>query len=301
MSDLISNKNPVLIVGGTGRVGRALARALVQAGRPARVVSRDPRAARRQLPEPVEVVAADIGNPASLEHAAAGVSDVFLSCGDAPDQQRIETGVIELLARRGVRHVVKLSAHAAGWDPPLSVGVIHRNIERALEASGLNWTHLRPVFFQQTLLMFADEIRKRDSVTVPLRHGRISFLDVRDVAAVAAVCLGNPEHYRKVYTLTGPQALSMSDFLGIVAQCTGRPQKLRTLPNWLARLLLPLVSGMPRWQSNLIVDLMAELERDKEAEVTQTVADIAGVEPRRLAAMVAEEIAAFGGSARQAP
>ena len=104
--------------------------------------------------------------------------------------------------------------------------------------------------------------------------GRIAFVDVRDVAAAAAAVLADPHtHDGKIHTLTGPRALSFSELAALLSDITGHRVCHISPPRWLARIVLPWVSGMPRWQSNLVVDLMAALAAGAQSTPTPAIAE----------------------------
>lgn len=284
------SREKILVLGGTGRVGGGVSAGLLGGGYRVRVVTRH---ALPAMTNGIDYVRGDIRDKAVQVAAFAGVDRVFLASGDALDQEAIETAAVEGAKAAGVGHVVKLSAHAAGWTPPLSVGIAHRAIEQRLQASGIAWTILRPVFFQQTLLMFADEIRASGRFTVPMRRGRVSFVDIRDVAAVAVECLGKPQHFGQIYELTGPEALTLADVAAEISRVTARIVRHRPIPPYVARIMLPLAAGIPRWQTKLLVDLFQKLELDWEAGITTDVERVSGRPPRRLSAFIDECSNAF--------
>jgi uncharacterized protein YbjT (DUF2867 family) len=71
----------VVVIGGTRGTGLLIARRLAQAGRPVRVMARDPDAARPRLDATVEIVRGDLTNAATLPRAIAGASEVILTAG----------------------------------------------------------------------------------------------------------------------------------------------------------------------------------------------------------------------------
>jgi uncharacterized protein YbjT (DUF2867 family) len=99
---------PVLVTGGTGRVGNAVAGLLVDAGVPVRVLTRRSEAAAAMLPANVEVVAGDLTVPGSLDAALRGVGAVFLVWTAPP---ATAPAVVERLAACTQRVVFLSSPH----------------------------------------------------------------------------------------------------------------------------------------------------------------------------------------------
>jgi uncharacterized protein YbjT (DUF2867 family) len=190
-----------------------------------------------------------------------------------------------------------LSAQSAGLQPPVSFGRLHAKAEQALRDSGMAWTFLRPVFFMQSLLFFSDSI-KSGKLIAATGKGKVAWVDVRDVAEVAAAVLMQPAaHAGKAYTLTGGAAHSFAEVTEMLRTVTGRPVKHISPPAWFAKLVLPLASGMPRWQSNMAVELMAAISRGAQQNVSADGAALLTARPRTVQAFIAESRAAWGGSA----
>jgi uncharacterized protein YbjT (DUF2867 family) len=117
-------------------------------------------------------------------------------------------------------HVVTLSVIGAGANPVLP----HFRMERLVERSGAPYTHLRPSFFMQNLsTTYREAIRDRGELFIPAGDGRTSFVDVRDIAEVAAHVLGVRQHYGQAYTLTGPEALTYCEVAETLSRELGRP------------------------------------------------------------------------------
>jgi uncharacterized protein YbjT (DUF2867 family) len=279
---------PVLVCGATGQVGGLLCAALETAGVPWLGLSRGTPTSERWRQ-------ADFEQPATLGPALEGVGTVFLASSDHPRQDQLEIAMIEACRARGVARVVKLSAQSAGLQPPVSFGLLHARAERALRESGMAWILLRPVFFMQSLLLMADTIRDGKLIAATGK-GEVAFIDARDIADVAARVLASPsEHDGQIHTLTGPRALSFAALAELIASAAGHPVRHISPPRVLARLVLPWVSGMPRWCSNLVVDLMAAVADGAQSIPSDAVQRISGHAPRTIEAFIDEQRDAFSG------
>lgn len=206
-----------LVIGATGTVGSALLHELSRRGIPALGATRDP--SRQRFPAGVSAIAFDYAHVAQVRQALVGVDGVFVLAPPGMESQVEGWRSLFSLAREaGVKHLVLMTAKGAGEDTP------HGQGEAALKSSGLSWTILRPTFFAQNFATYSgDSIRREGAFYYPAGEGRTAFVDVRDIAAVAAEVLAHPEkHAEKVYELTGPAALSMAEVAQILSEVLGR-------------------------------------------------------------------------------
>ena len=210
----------IVVTGATGTVGRVVVDRLVPRGALVVAVVRDPEAARAELGG-VPVVRFDFGEPATYEAAFRGADKMFLV--RPPTITAVWRSIFPALRAAqaaGVQHVVFLSLLGAEQNP----FVPHRWIEWYLQSLAMDWTFLRPSFFMQNLATTHQrEIRERDEIFVPAGDGRTSFVDARDVAAVAARTLIKPGHTHRAYALTGAEALTYGEVARLLSDVLGRP------------------------------------------------------------------------------
>ena len=285
----------ILVIGATGQVGTALLPLLRAAGHEVRAQTRRPEGRAALAALDTEPVVADPRRPGELAESFAWAEAVFLLSADAPDQDRVENGLIDAAAAAGGPHLVKLSAQSAGLQPPRSFGIQHRRAETAQADSGLPWTVLRPTFFQQSLLLFAGDIATKGKFVAPAGQGRIAMVDVTDIAAAAAAVLGQPAHHGKTYTLTGPAAPTMGEIAAMLSEMLERRVRFTSPPAFVARLVLPFVTGMPRGQSNLVVDLFQALQAGAQAAVLPDLAELIGRPPGRVEAFLQANLDRYRG------
>jgi uncharacterized protein YbjT (DUF2867 family) len=279
-----------LVCGASGQVGGHLVKLLETQGLPWRALS---RSAPRPSGKHGQWVQGDFEKPETLAQTLAGVEQVFLASADHPKQDELELNMLRACKAANVEHVVKLSAQSASLSPAVSFGMFHRKVEQALENSQMHWTVLRPNFFIQSLAFFKDDIRK-GRLIAPAGKGKVSLVDIRDVAESAFAVLSNPKpHIKRSYILTGPQAVSFTQVCEQLSAVNGKPVKHISPPSAIAKVVLPFVSGMPRWQSNLAVDLMKAIANGAQSPVSDGVMQLTGHQPRRIEDYLAESAALF--------
>lgn len=206
----------VLVTGGTGRVGRLVAAGLGDVR--VRVMTRDPRRA----PAGVEVMRGDLTRPADLGPVLAGVDRMFLF----PEPST--AGAVVAAAREaGVRRIVVLSSGAvtAGFDT-----TFHLPVERAVERSGLEWTHLRPgEFAANKLALWGPSIRAERVVRDANPDGAWFPVHERDVAEVAVRALLEDGHAGRAYGINGPGPISLRDQVAAIADALGEEVRFEEL------------------------------------------------------------------------
>jgi uncharacterized protein YbjT (DUF2867 family) len=97
-----------------------------------------------------------------------------------------------LAAAAGIRHVVKLSQFAADEASPVRFLRYHAAVELRIRELGIGFTFLRPNLYFQGLLAFQSMIAAEGRFVAPIGEERVSAVNVRDIAAVAAVALTHP-------------------------------------------------------------------------------------------------------------
>jgi uncharacterized protein YbjT (DUF2867 family) len=195
-----------LILGGTGKVGRRLGTRLSSLGHTARIASRSSGDVRF-----------DWRDPATYADAVRDVEGIFIvGPGSATDWSPLLRDLLAEAARAGVRRVVLLSARGVEFLPD---GVVAR-AERALTEGGVPWTILRPTHFAQNFseAMFVPE---QGRIHAPVGAARHPFVDVRDLADVAARVLVDDAWAGEVIEVSGPRALGFDEAAAVLAGARG--------------------------------------------------------------------------------
>ena len=283
----------IVVTGATGRIGKELVRLLAERGETVRAVARHAKP-RDELPG-VERLAVDLGQRELLSSAFAGADRLFLLTANSEDMVRLQKNALAAARDAGVKQVVKLSALGASDHSRSVIGLWHYNVERVLQESGLAWTVLRPHHFMDNLLDQRETIVHGRVVYSAAGEGRIPFIDTRDIAAAAAVALTEPGHAGKVYTLTGPRALSYREATEVLSKTTRRPLACvaETEDEAWARLRR---AGEPVWRIAALLAI-ASYQRAGGAteQVTATVEELTGRPPLTFEQFARDHAAAFSG------
>ena len=167
----------------------------------------------------------------------------------------------------------------------------HRQIEVALESSGLAWTHLRPNFFMQNFGGANNPtIKQNGQFYLAAGDGKVSFIDVRDIGAVGAAVLGDPQHRGQALALTGPKSLDHQEAAKIIGEALGKPVSYVAIDDDAMRGALA-QAGMPPAAVEGMSGLYAVVRAGWAAGVTDTVQQVLGRPPITFAQYARDNVA----------
>jgi len=265
----------ILITGASGNVGKEVLKQIVAAGAKVRAAFQTVTKAAA-APSGVEIVTMDYNQPQTLQAALKGVERVFLVGPPTPNLPALERKAVDEIKQSGVRQVVKLSA-MGGRDAIFPRQ--HADSEDYIKSSGVSYTFLRPNGFMQNFVTYnGATINTQNAFYGSQGDGKVSHIDLRDIAAVAVKTLTESGHEDKAYTLTGPEALSNARVAEILSEDTGREIRYVDLPAEQFKQSL-LGAGLPEWSANALVDLQQFYRRGSASAVARDVEQLLGRKP----------------------
>jgi uncharacterized protein YbjT (DUF2867 family) len=217
----------ILVTGATGNVGREVVQLLSAQDFPVTAAVRNPIEASKSFGSNVRCVLFDFIHPDTFADAFTGINKLFLVRPPAIADIHQITPALNAAKQAGVEEIVFLSIIGADKNRI----VPHYAIERAIEHLNITAVFLRCSFFMQNLnTTHREDIQIRDRLFVPAGNGKTSFVDVRDIAAVAVKLL-TEEHSQsnesseinRAYDLTGAVALTYYEVATIFTNVLGRP------------------------------------------------------------------------------
>jgi NADH dehydrogenase len=256
--------NNVLVLGGTGFVGRAVCERLVavQAGAgTVRVPTRRQMHANRVRALPtVEVVQANVHDDAALARLLAGVDAVVnlvaILHGSADDFGRVHVQLPQRLAQAcraaGVKRLVHVSALGVGPQSPSNYLRSKTAGEAALQdaaRTGLALTLLRPSVIFGTEDRFLNVFAQLQALApvIPLAGSDARFQPVwvEDVARAVVHCLAHDDTIAGVYECTGPTVYTLSELVRLAGRWSGHERPQIPLPAFAGRLQATLMELLP--------------------------------------------------------
>jgi uncharacterized protein YbjT (DUF2867 family) len=281
----------VLITGATGNIGGQVLSQLPATGLNIRALVRNPNTAG--LPPHVEAVCGDLTRPETLDACLEGVDTVFLVWVAAAEAV---APAVERIAKHA-RKVVLLSAplktaHPLFQQPNLSRARAEL-VEKVIEASGLEWTYLRPGMFALNAVgWWGPQIRAGDVIRWPYLEVPTAPIHERDIAEVAVRTLCEEGHSGAEYVLTGPKSLSQREQIATIATVLGRSLQIQEISadDWLGEL----PSFLPPFVAKYLLDAWAA-SAGQPAFMTSTVADLTGSPARSFLEWTSDHAAQFLG------
>ncbi|EIM30197.1 ergot alkaloid biosynthesis protein [Microvirga lotononidis] len=258
----------VLVIGGTGKTGRLVAKGLMERGIAHRIGTRSPATESD--------VAFDWQQPELARRAFDGIDAVYVVAPtNSSDHGAIVPPVLDLALSSGVQRFVLLSASSLEAGGPM-MGQVHAYLqEKAPE-----WTVLRPTWFMQN---FSEQqhlatIRDENAIYSATGGGRVGFIDAGDIANAAVAALVADESRNTDFILTGPEALSYADMAAKLTEVLGRRiEHVNLTVEQLAGRYRH--SGMDERYAQMLAAMDARIEQGSEDCVTDGVVGMTGHPP----------------------
>jgi uncharacterized protein YbjT (DUF2867 family) len=224
----------------------------------------------------VEFARFNFTDPQTYAATFRGIEKMFLM--RPPQLANIKRDMLPAIVaakRAGVKHVVFLSL--IGIEKAQFVP--HYKVETYLKEQGFDTIFLRCSFFMQNLnTTHRQEIRERNEIFVPVGNAKTSFIDVRDIGAVAARCLMEDGHANKNYDLTGKESLDYWQAASILSNVLGRKITYRN-PNPLYFLVESIRRGTPLAFALVMMGLYTSTRFGMAEPITNDVERVTGHRP----------------------
>ncbi len=269
----------IAIIGSTGKVGIELL-SLLTKQQPVRALAHSDGSVKQLSDMGVEVVQGSYTDDDTLKQLFTGVDKLFLLTPSIAQQSQIESHIIDVAKNDGIQHIVYLSVLDA--DADITAMRLHHETEQHLKASGVGYTILRPHNFMQNFHT-ADlpTILYQDGIFNPAGDQPISFVDVRDIAAVAFEVLTRAEHAGKTYEITGKEALTYAEAAARIATKLGKTVKYIYVPPQPFRDNLVQV-GVPEYYAEMLAEMYDYWNKHGAGRISSDVKTVLGREPYSL-------------------
>lgn len=244
-------KNVILVVGGTGTLGRQVVRKALDEGYEVRCIVR-PRPAPADFLRDwgATVVQADLTDPTSLPATLVGVSAV-IDCATARPEESTQlidwegkVALIQCAQAMGVRRYIFSSIFNCDRHPEVPLMNIKAATEEFLAASGLPYTVLRMCGFHQAVIgNYAVPMLEDKSVWGTNDDSRTAYMDTQDVARLALAALNSDACANRTLTLAGPEAYTTREVIAMCERLSDSNAKVTSVPTWLLKATRAILRG----------------------------------------------------------
>jgi uncharacterized protein YbjT (DUF2867 family) len=241
----------------------------------------------------IEVVRGDPANDADLRRAMEGIEAVLVASTYSPNLAETHLRAATAAKAAGVRRLVQVTG--VGADAGMCCARALRWLGQAEErvaTAGIDVTRVRPTFLMQTLFEFTASIAQQGVIAGPFRVNPWTWVDARDVAAVAIAALKDPVHAGQTYTVTG-ERLSFCDITQLMSRVLDKPVRYTDITANEARGWLQ-AKGVPPVMIEAKLELWdAYASNWINMAPNDTVRNVTGHEPRSMESFLREFKARF--------
>lgn len=233
----------ILVIGGTGKVGRPLVTTLLERGVDVRVLTRAPGPGK--APPEAEQVAGDMSRPESLPPAFEGVDRCYLLTPLAEDEIGLGSNAVEAARRAGVQRIVLQSVLRAAEAPEIPHFASKVRILDRIRESEIPWVVVSPSSFYQNDVVLRELILGPGIYANPIGSKGVNRVDVRDVAEVAASALLDEGTVSRDIPVVGPDSWTGPSIAAAYSEITGG--RVRYSGDDLEAWSIAASGHLPRW------------------------------------------------------
>ena len=282
----------ILVTGATSAVGKAVIEELLARKVLVRAFLRKPVDAAKLQAQGVEAFLGDMTKQASVAQALQGIESVYLITPVAEDLLETEGLWAQEGKKAGIRHLIKQSEIGADPQSVSPLLQYHGRAEDAIRTSGVPYTILRTLYFMQNFApMYAHSIITRGMIYAPLADARMSYVDARDVGAVAARLLTKEGHQDQEYEVTGPESITCTQLAEIFSSFLHTPVHYATISD--EETEKALLGRYSPWRARAVVTLLQFYRQGGGNLVTPVVDEVTGRKPCTAAAFISEHLQSF--------
>jgi uncharacterized protein YbjT (DUF2867 family) len=279
----------ILVTGATGTIGKAVVTALKDEKASFAAGVRNKATAAEKLGADVELVSFDFEDPATYGAATEGVDKVFLLGPPlVTNLDSLLTPFIDFLNRKSIKRVVYVGS--LGMEK-LADLPFHVLLTEKLKRDGFEYTILKPSFFAQNFKNYEwQNIIERGITFAPAGNGKVAFVDVHDIAGVAAKALTEEGHVSKTYEITGPETLSYTEAATILSEVTNK-QVIYPNPTPEEYTGALKGAGAPDFIAPYMISVYSLIANNEVNVVSPIVEELTGKKPTSLKAVLQRDFA----------
>jgi uncharacterized protein YbjT (DUF2867 family) len=264
--EMTNSNKTILVIGGTGMLGKPVAQQLKADGFNVRLLARNPEKARKLLGDGFEIIKGDVDDPASLSAALTGADGVHISLKGGPTEADFDRmdhiatrNIAQAAKEKGVGHVTILSAYAVSQekaDTPESRSKVRG--EAALKSCGVPYTIFRCSWFMETLPLF---VQGKNISLIGNQAHPLHWIAAEDYARMVSNSYQTDETLNKELYIFGPERFTMGEAMKIYTRLFAPDVKVAPISTTMLSIFGTLTFNT-EWKSMAI--LMGHYERHGE-------------------------------------
>jgi len=285
----------ILVTGATGTVGSEVVRQLSTKGETVKAAARSANDTTFEHLNGVQTVQLDLNSTSTFASAFDGVDKLFLLTPFQSNMVDLTSNLVNKAKNANVKYIVKQSVMGADAEPGITPSRLHRQAEKIIEESEIPSTFLRPNFFMQNFVnFFSRTIKSQSAFYVPAGDAKVSFVDVRDIAAVAVQVLASNDgkHEGKAYNITGGEALSYGQTAEILSKQLGKKVNYVNVSDEQARKGMK-DAGADEWTINSMIELFEITRAGFASAISLVIEQITGNKPISFSQFANDNAASF--------
>jgi uncharacterized protein YbjT (DUF2867 family) len=289
----------ILVTGATGTVGSEVVKQLSAKVEIIKAAVRSPNDTAFKQLNGVQAVQLDFNNTETFDSAFHGVDKIFLLTPTDPKLVDFTSNLVNAATKKStgggqIKHIVKLSHIRADVEPKIEITQLHSESEKIIEEAGIPFAFLRPNFFMQNFLTYGQKTSDKISFYLPAGDGKVSFVDVRDIAAVAVKALAenSDKHIGKIYNLTGPTSITYSQATEILSNESQKKMSYQNISEDVAREAMKKL-GMTDWHIDCIIELFNISKAGYLSDIYPDVEEVTGKKPMSILQFARDYVDSF--------
>lgn len=275
MTNLFNMTEKILVTSASGNIGKELVKILKEKDTNFIAGVHSHEDLKRMKTQDIKSIIIDFNDTESLHNAMQKIDILFLLVPFSEKMLEWGNKIIDAAKKNNVKHIVRSSCFQANSSSNYLLFKVHDKIDHSLKKANIPFTIIKPNTFMQNFVnIHADTIKNAHTFYLPQADAKTSFVDIRDIAAVAAEILINRNNYINMqFDITGPKSLNNYEVSDILSSIVGEEINYFPIEDHMA------VEGMQAhgfspWKIDALMSFHHYTKKGKLANVSSSVKDI---------------------------
>ena len=229
----------ILVIGGTGTLGRQIVKQALDEGYQVKCLVRDFRRGAFLKDWGAELIYGDLSIPSTIPTSLNGVTTIIDSATIRSTSSytsetidwRGKLALVEAAKLVGIKKFIYFSVLNASKNPSIPLLSLKLKMEKKLETSGLNYTIFQcSGFFQGLISQYALPILENETIWLPGNSAPVAYLDTQDAAKAVVQSLGNTEYDKKTVSLIGEKFWTSKEIVELCERLSGKTANISYIP-----------------------------------------------------------------------